>query len=336
MKYFFTDCEGPLTKNDNAYEITTYFLPQGEKLFRQLSVYDDILAYLIKKPGYNAGGTLKLILPFFKAYNLNDQEIENFSKKNFLFVPNIIETLNFLWKIMPCFIVSTSYRPYIHALCKLLNFPEKNTSATEMSLNRLQISESEKNRLKGYAKEIVSLPNLDLPAGTKKFSRLPPKIQETVERLNEIFWEEMPNLKSGWFLERVKPVGGKEKAEAILKRLTENGKRKTDLKDVVYVGDSITDQEAFEIVKEYDGLTVSFNGNRYAIEQAEIAVISRSAYILGFLGALFAHLGKNKVLELCQKFGLAQVINQTNRKAIIQKSEIFRKRFRGERIGKLG
>lgn len=336
MKYFFTDCEGPLTKNDNAYELTAHFIPQGEKLFRQLSVYDDILAYLLKKPGYNAGGTLKLILPFFKAYNLTDQEIEKFSQKNFLFVPNIIETLNFLRKIMPCFIVSTSYRPYIHALCKLLNFPEKNTSATEISLNRLQISESEKNRLKEYAKEIVSLPDLALPAGIKKFTQLAQRIQDAVEKLNKIFWEEMPNLKSSWFLERVKPVGGKEKAEAILKRLTENGKQKTELKNVVYIGDGITDQKAFQVVRKNGGLTISFNGNRYAIESAEIAVISRSAYILALLGALFSRLGKDKVLELSKRFALAQVVNPGNRKEIIRKSEIFRKRFRGERIGQLG
>ncbi|HCJ67535.1 MAG TPA: hypothetical protein DHV62_09540 [Elusimicrobia bacterium] len=333
MKYFFTDCEGPLTKNDNAYELTACFLPWGEKLFRQLSVYDDILAYLVKKPGYNAGGTLKLILPFFKAYDLNNQEIEKFSQKNFLFVPHIIETLNFLQKIMPCFIVSTSYRPYIHALCKTINFPEKNTYATEIDLDKLKIGVKEKIKLKNYAQEIINLPELELSAGVKKFSQLPDRVKKSVQRLNKIFWEEMNNLRSNKFFEIIRPVGGEEKAEAILSQL---GGRKELLENVVYVGDSITDRQAFQVVRKNGGLTISFNGNRYAIESAEIAVISRSAYILGLLSALFVHFGKEKVLELSKKFALAQVVNQTNRKEIIQKSEIFRKRFRGERIGQLG
>lgn len=367
MKYFFTDCEGPLTKNDNAYELTAHFLPQGEKLFRQLSVYDDILAYLVKKPGYNAGGTLKLILPFFKAYNLDDKKIEKFSEKNFVLVPGIIETLSFLKKRMPCFIVSTSYRPYIHALCKLFDFPEKNTSATEMSLDRLEISESEKKKLKDYAKEIVNSPDLDLPAGVKKFSQLSQRIQDTVKRLNEIFWEEMPNLKSGWFLERVRPVGGKEKAEAIISRLGmhRNGAylrgKKELLKDVVYIGDSITDQGAFKLVKENGGLTISFNGNRYAIEFAEIAIISGNAYISGVLVEVFNHFGKEKVLELCKKWTPSPLIltpspsrgegrlrgrrggqtakvflvREKNKEKIIEESENFRENFRGEKIGKL-
>lgn len=385
MKYFFTDCEGPLTKNDNAYELTAHFLPQGEKLFRQLSVYDDILAYLIKKPGYNAGGTLKLILPFFKAYNLDDKKIEKFSEKNFVLVPGIIETLSFLKKRMPCFIVSTSYRPYIHALCKLFDFPEKNTSATEMSLDRLEISKSEKEKLKDYAKEIVNSPDLDLPrtisvrglpAEVKKFSQLSQRIQDTVKRLNEIFWEEMPNLKSGWFLKRIRPVGGKEKAEAIISRLGMHqngaylGREKELLKDVVYVGDSITDQGAFKLVKENGGLAISFNGNRYAIEFAEIAVISGNAYISGVLVEVFNHFGKEKVLELCKKWtpspfpvsgprkawppGLSAsapsplrgkrgrqtaevfLVREKNKEKIIKESENFRKNFRGEKIGKLG
>ena len=44
------------------------------------------------------------------------------------------------------------------------------------------------------------------------------------------------------------------------------------LSDVMYVGDSITDVEAFKLVRENGGLTVSFNGNEYAVRNAEVAV----------------------------------------------------------------
>jgi len=33
MTQFISDCEGPLTKNDNAQEITAKFIPQGEELY---------------------------------------------------------------------------------------------------------------------------------------------------------------------------------------------------------------------------------------------------------------------------------------------------------------
>ena len=79
---FITDCEGPISKNDNALELATNFLPEGEKFFTQLSRYDDFLA-LTGREGYKAGDTLRLILPFLKAYGTTDKKIvEYFSQRN--------------------------------------------------------------------------------------------------------------------------------------------------------------------------------------------------------------------------------------------------------------
>ena len=40
-KSFITDCEGPLTLNDNAYELAVHFIENGGELFKVLSLYDD-------------------------------------------------------------------------------------------------------------------------------------------------------------------------------------------------------------------------------------------------------------------------------------------------------
>ena len=68
------DCEGPLTKNDNALELSSHFILGGERLFTQLSRYDDILADMVKRPGYRAGNTLKLICPFLRAFGVKNQD----------------------------------------------------------------------------------------------------------------------------------------------------------------------------------------------------------------------------------------------------------------------
>ncbi|MFQ6074292.1 MAG: hypothetical protein ACE5KC_03635, partial [Candidatus Bathyarchaeia archaeon] len=68
QRVFISDCEGPISKNDNAFELATHFIPEGDSFFTLISRYDDILADIVKKPGYKAGDTLKLILPFLKAY----------------------------------------------------------------------------------------------------------------------------------------------------------------------------------------------------------------------------------------------------------------------------
>ena len=69
-------------------------------------------------------------------------------------------------------------------------------------------------------------------------------------------------------LSEVSHVGGEQKAEAI-RHITKLQRASCP---VMYVGDSITDVEAFQLVRENGGLTVSFNGNNYAVKNAEVAV----------------------------------------------------------------
>ena len=83
-RVFISDCEGPISKNDNAFEMTAHFVPNGDKLFTVISKYDDVLADVLKRANYTAGGTLKLILPFFKAYEVTDKKMQEFSAQNLL------------------------------------------------------------------------------------------------------------------------------------------------------------------------------------------------------------------------------------------------------------
>jgi energy-converting hydrogenase A subunit R len=87
-RVFVSDCEGPISKNDNAFELAENFIPNGDKFFTNISLYDDVLAGALKKPGYNAGSTLKLILPFFKAYGITDNQMDDFSARNIVLITN--------------------------------------------------------------------------------------------------------------------------------------------------------------------------------------------------------------------------------------------------------
>src|SRR5680860_898070 len=120
-RIFISDCEGPISKNDNAFEITKNFIPKGDSFFALISKYDDVLADILNKPGYNAGNTLKLILPFLLAYDVTDEQIEDFSAQHLLLITESKLTLSFIQKIVPAFIVSTSYEQYIRELCKVLD-----------------------------------------------------------------------------------------------------------------------------------------------------------------------------------------------------------------------
>jgi energy-converting hydrogenase A subunit R len=358
-RVFVTDCEGPISKNDNAFELTAHFIPDGDRFFANVSKYDDVLADVVKKEDYKAGDTLRLIIPFLKAYGATNKKIKDFSEKNVLLVPGAKDTLTFVRTIMSSFIVSTSYEQYISALCALTGFPFQNTYCTRLNMDKYQISNEETEQLKEVTKEIAELPMVEIPKDATSVSDLSKRDQMTVAHLNEIFWKEIPRLKSGRMLVDVNPVGGTEKArsvEDIAKKMN------CSFDCVMYGGDSITDAPALKLVKKNGGLAVSFNGNSYSVRESDVAVLSGNTVVTSVLADVFSRLGKKGVLGLVDDWTLAGLkkycnnsvlIDQMNDvfsggfpqvervtsssvERLISESCVFRKTVRGEAIGKLG
>lgn len=358
-KVFISDCEGPISKNDNAFEITSTFVPNGDKLFTVISRYDDVLADVVKRPHYKAGDTLKLILPFLKAYGVTDRKMQEFSAQNLVLIQNAKETLRHARRIANAFIVSTSYEHYIKALCSILHFPYKNTYCTKLHVDRLHMPEKEKTKLKKIAQEIALMPTLEIPANTKSLTDFSEKTLREIRRLDEIFWKEIIDMESSRIFSGVNPVGGSEKAKSIEDAVERSSAK---LADVMYVGDSITDEQAFRLVKENGGLTVSFNGNEYAVENAEIAVLSATGIVTAVITDVFCRFGKQEVLSLAEKWNRrtlveshvnrnllsilfklypkelpkVKIITSENMKALAKESSELRKKVRGEAIGRLG
>lgn len=359
-RVFVSDCEGPISKNDNAFEIASHFIPNGDKLFAIISRYDDVLADVLRKPGYSAGSTLKLILPFLKAYEVTDSKMERFSAENIVIIANSKDTLYHLRTVAKTYIVSTSYEHYIRALCKTLDFPYANTYCTKLNIDKYFVNKKERMKLKEMVEEIIQLNMIEIPPQAKKIEDFLPADRETIGRLNSIFWSEIVSMNSGRIFSDVTTVGGRQKAESIKDIV---GKENVSLEDVVYVGDSITDVEAFQLVRKNGGLTVSFNGNHYAINNAEIAVLSENNLITAIIVDVFCRHGKKAVFEMIENWnpqslersevlnlsllnrlfslhpqGLpkVQIATPENMMLLAKESNTFRKRVRGEAIGRLG
>ena len=359
-RVFISDCEGPISKNDNAYEVTARFVPDGDKLFTLISKYDDVFADVLKKPGYSAGSTLKLILPFFKAYNVTDAQIEEFSAQNLILIANSKDTLQHVSGVASAFIVSTSYEHYIKALCKALAFPYENTYCTKLRLDKYAVTEKEKERLREIAREIVQMPMITIPLKGKTVDDFSATDQETIRSIGAVFWGEIAGMSVGRIFSEVTTVGGSQKAAAIEDAVA---KVHVPLEDVMYVGDSITDVEAFQLVRDNGGLTVSFNGNSYAVRNAEVAVLSENNVVTAVIADVFCRQGKQAALNLVQNWNLqslehngvvslslldhlftlfpqtlpkVQIVTAKNMESLAQESSEFRKKVRGENIGRLG
>jgi energy-converting hydrogenase A subunit R len=356
---FITDCEGPISKNDNAFEIASKFIPSGDKLFSIVSRYDDVISDVLKRPGYRAGDTVKLILPFLKAYDVTDCDIKEFSAEHLLLIAKAKEALRYIRKAAKVFIISTSYEHYIKAMCEAISFSCNDVYCTRFSLDKYDISDIEKKQLRELASIIVQMRMFEIPPNAESLLVFTPEVREYIERLDGIFAEEITNMKIGRIYSEVNTMGGAQKAEAVQDAVE---RASSNLMNAMYVGDSITDGEAFKLVKHNSGLAVSFNGNRYAIENSDLVVLSENCLATGVIADTFCKRGKEAAFNLVRNWDRTrlvasqvdpellacffrafpkelpkvEIITEKNKETLIQQSEQFRKTVRGEAVGSLG
>ncbi len=328
QRVFVTDCEGPITRNDNAAEVCEAFIPDGHRLFSRVSLYDDYLAEVVKREGYKAGDTLRLILPFLKAFGVDDETVAKFSRRNIDIIPLADRALSRIAEQAPAYLVSTSYCPYIQAVCEAVGFPLRNAFCTQLRLDRYDLIASEKQKVRDLASRILQLPDFTIPEQAGSLDDLTPADRGAVLQLEEIFWNELPAMAIGRIMEEVNPVGGSEKAEAVKKIASSHG---MELARIMYVGDSITDVEAFRLVNRGGGVTVSFNGNAWAVREASYAVVARHALPLEWLAELFFTQGAAGLEDL-----LLTQASEQGRDELIASSSRIRKEVRTEKIGSLG
>ena len=344
-KSYITDCEGPLTLNDNAYELADYFIKDGGELFKILSLYDDYLVDVVKKENYKAGNTLKLILPFFFNVGLTNDDMVNFSRNNILILENSKELLNYIKENMNHYIVSTSYGQYIEALCNYMEFPFENTFYTKVDVD-VSIKDDEKQQIQKFKKQILENP-------------------ENYKLFDEIFFKEIPKMSFYDSIKDIEVIGGEGKKIAIEKIIANNNINKNQ---ILYIGDSITDVEPLEFVKNNNGISISFNGNKYSIKAAEIAIVSKSAIASLLIADLYNQNNKQVVLDFIKDYNssdnikelldnykitdytkdnflntfnkdnypLIKIIDEDNFDNIVNISSKMRNNIRGQNIGELG
>ncbi len=250
----FFDLEGPLSPQDNAYDVASKLLPGGQKLFEALSRYDDLLA-LEGRGGYEPGDTLALLVPFILFHGVTVKDIKKISRNSVL-TPGARELINELKDDgFGVFIISTSYEAHAHQIGARLGVPPEDIRATRLVLD-------------GLGADAV-------PITRKVEEELQVLVddREIKEVLDRYFFQELPATSYGNVLERVRVVGGSRKVEALVSLAREHG---LEIGDVMVVGDSITDWKMLEYVRDQGGLSVVFNGNRYALPYGEIGLAASS------------------------------------------------------------
>jgi len=258
--YICFDLEGPLSPQDNAYELMKLF-PNGDKVFEVISRYDDLLT-LEERENYEPGDTLALIVPFLVLHNISADDITNLAGKA-SFTDGAEKLTSWLqFKSWRVFCITTTYEQYAIHITHKLGIYAHNLACTPFPGDRLHatLSEEDSTLLQRTEEDILTMKPITDDDRIK-------------QSLDHFFWEKLPTTNLGEVIKEVKPIGGRRKVAAMNKFAD---KYEQPLSNWVVVGDSITDFRMLQTVEEAGGLAIAFNANEYALPYATMSLASTS------------------------------------------------------------
>jgi len=266
------DLEGPISVIDFAADIGRMLSKKSElnlqeydmgEFFFMISNYDD---YIIDIPGvkeklnipeYQPGDTLRIMAPLYVAC-FSDGELIDLAKQNLGLLPGCKDLMSFLHENWEVFVISTSYTQFAHNVTATLDIPQDHVYCTELNIEELREGLTSINDTVDILVRIIF----------QKYIDNDKNLEIVIEDLNDFFWKgsETDYIK---VMNQVKVRGGKRKELAV-----EDIAKRTNIpiSEMIALGDSITDINMLQRLKDEDGIAVSFNGNNFTISRATVAV----------------------------------------------------------------
>jgi energy-converting hydrogenase A subunit R len=276
MKFICFDLEGPLSPQDNAYQLMKG-IPKGDRIFEVISRYDDLLTLeklkkkvvkkMLEKPRkkkvkrtYEPGDTLALIVPFLIYHGISEDDMRKASQNATLINGArelVAKLINSGWWVGN---ITTCYEQYGYPITQKIGIPPENVSCTVLRLDQLRNAFRKEDLavVKQLEKDILAMQPLRDDSDIKN-------------TLDAFYWSESANPTVRAVVEMIKPRGGQRKVEAL--EIFVNAQHMT-MDTIVVVGDSITDLTMIDTVNKAGGLAIAFNANEYALKYATMSLAS--------------------------------------------------------------
>ncbi len=298
-KQFICSCWGFLTRNNGTRDICDRFIRNGGHFYDIVSRYDSLCAYVLSREEGRSGNLMKIISPFLKAFGASDLQVHNTSAESLELMPEAGHTIRHAMNVMPGFITTGLYEHDVMNICDALGIPMGNISYTDLSLDSEDMTRPEGRILRDLASDITSLrlPRTEYPLNVPM--ELDPLDVRVLKIMDKVV-EDMKSLESTQAMMRsMSSIGSNEKAYTLLEI-----RRRTsiDLDGTAYVGSHASDYQAMELVNESGGLSISFNGDDFAVRGSTIAVLSNDCTVAGVLLQEFYNSGIEAVTDLVENW----------------------------------
>jgi len=279
-----TDGEGPLVFKDIARDISRKLAIEkdgqrldGQQFFDILSMFNAFIHETGIRPT-QPGDTLAFLVPHLLARGITDEDLSK-ETLNTQLANGVEAYLSQLredgWRIR---IISSAYNALWDTLGPRLGFKIDEIAATNVDLESLRESMPRGyDELIKQAEEFLLSRSEQIESAQQAFRNGMPLedifescegMIEIADVLDNLYFRDLPCLGFNP-LEATEVIGGSRKVEALMRFARD---LEIDPGDLVYVGDSITDDAVNKFLRDIGGLPIAINGDHYALRNARIAV----------------------------------------------------------------
>ena len=351
-KQLIMSCDGILSSNDYARDLCARSIRNGARFFDIISRYEDLSTYAVERDESKMHQTMKMIVPFLKAFGMTDHFAYEFAKEDLKVMPGAASTANYLRNLLPTFVATSSLEHHMMALCDSIDFPIENTTCTKAEFDETENDKMEDRRLREIANTISSLRLPKTLYTVTEAEFLDDDDAKILSELDDIFNEQLPKMEAWKACKDLLAIGANEKAYALLEI-----RRKTEIEfnSTAFIGSGINDFQALDLIRDSEGLAIAFNGSEYAVRGCNIAVMSSDTIVLDVLIGEFYNEGIQAVYDMAdnwnydylrtckcsdrnlmdrmldtfpRKLPVVKRVGRRNVKAVIEESDAYRRKLK--------
>ncbi|MCQ2079584.1 MAG: hypothetical protein MJZ38_06000 [archaeon] len=299
-KQVIVEAQGFLTPSNTIRDLAVEFIENGGKVYDLIDRYDNVVTYVLNRDNLgNDSDSSKLIAPFLKASGASDYTVQKFYSERLPLLPGAKDVMEYFLNTQPTFVDSRMYYHAALALCEKLNIPPEMVTSTNLELDPVELPYRTRMEVQAMAREISKLKisktkyELNVPIG------LDDDEVAMINTLDDIFLKRLQKNECMEILQTMSTIGPNEKAYGLLD-IRKN--TQVDLDGTVYIGGELIDFQVMDLVKDGNGLSMSFNGTEFAVHGCNVAVLSEDCTVSAVLVAKFYDTGIQGVFDLIENW----------------------------------
>ncbi len=298
-RYIVCTCRGFLTRNNDLKQLCGRFIDDGERFFNVIERYDRLTSYVLNREDATSGSYYKWCIPFLKAFGATDHLLHKYSVEDLEIMPNARRTINYIANLLPTHITTSILEHGMMEIMEELGNPLCQVADTKLCIDQTMMGRAESRNLKDVAREISKLPVPDKFYQLNVPTELRPEDIVIIKVLDAIIGGKIPETGAMGLMESTDAMTSHKKAYRLLdiRRLTA-----IDLDSTMYIGSSSTDFQPMDLIRDAGGLSVSFNGEEFAVRGSNVAVLSEDTTVGAIFASVFADKGMLAAYELAKNW----------------------------------